>query len=158
MIKLKFQSSFQKFCFFNMSCQQNICCCQVVWQIGTLGIKIFLFHISINLFRSWHTFIKNKLMRTSLFFKIVCQLWNKFMLVPNKNLLIRFVHFCQNTWQQHKSPIVLRKGGIKVIGNFEIGTLLFILPSFFKHFSWKLFGTQWLWPDPVSFVDTCSLD
>ena len=28
------------------------CCCQVVWQIRTLGIKIFLFHISINLFRS----------------------------------------------------------------------------------------------------------
>ena len=24
------------------------------------------------------------------------------MLVPNKNILIRFVHFCQNTWQQQK--------------------------------------------------------
>ena len=28
------------------------------------------------------------------------QLQNKFMLVPNKDMLIRFVHFCQNTWQQ----------------------------------------------------------
>ena len=58
-----------------------------------------------------------------------------------------------------KSPIVLRRDGIKVIvGNFEIGTLLFILPFFFKHFSRKLFRTQWLWPDPVSFADTCLQD
>ena len=28
----------------------NICCRQVVWQIRILGINIFLFHISINLF------------------------------------------------------------------------------------------------------------
>ena len=32
----------------------------------------------------------------------MCQLRNKFMLVWNKNILIRFVHFCQNTWQQQK--------------------------------------------------------
>ena len=30
----------------------DICCCQVVWQIRTLGIKIFLYNISINLFQS----------------------------------------------------------------------------------------------------------
>ena len=36
---------------------------------------------------------------------IVHQLRNKFMLVWNKNILIRFVHFCQNTWQQHKLVI-----------------------------------------------------
>ena len=81
--------------------QFNFCCCQVVWQKWTNQIKIFLFHISINLFRSWHTFIKNKLMRISLFLMIVCQLRNKFMLVRNKNILIWFVHFCQTNWQQH---------------------------------------------------------
>ena len=80
--------------------QCDLCCCQVVWQIGILGIKIFLFHISINLFRSWHTIVKNKLMRISLFFMNVCQLRNKFMLMWNKNIFIWFVHFCQTTWQQ----------------------------------------------------------
>ena len=79
----------------------DMCCCQVVWQIRTLGIKIFLFHISINLFRSWHTIVKNKLMHISLFFINVCQLRNKFMFMWNKNVFIWFVHFCQTTWQQH---------------------------------------------------------
>ena len=84
----------------NDSLKLFLCCCQVVWQKWTNQIKIFLFHISINLFRSWHTFIKNKLMRISLFIMIVCQLRNKFMIVQNKNILIWFVHFCQTTWQQ----------------------------------------------------------
>ena len=79
------------------------CSCQVVWQKWTNQIKIFLFHISINLFHSWHTFIKNKLMRISLFFTIVCQLRNKFMLMWNKNIFIPNVRICQTTWQQHRS-------------------------------------------------------
>ena len=83
----------------------HLCCCQVVWQIRTLGIKIFLFHISINLFQSWHTIVKNKLMRISLFFMNVCQLRNKFMLMWNKNIFIWFVHFCQTTWQQQYKTV-----------------------------------------------------
>ena len=78
------------------------CCCQLVWQKWTNQISIFLFRTSINLFRSWRTIIRNKLIRISLFFMNVCQLRNKFMLVRNKNILIWFVHSCQNTWQQHK--------------------------------------------------------
>ena len=57
------------------------CCCQLVWQKWTNQISIFLFHTSINLFCSWHTIIRNKLMHISLFFMNVCQLRNKFMLV-----------------------------------------------------------------------------
>ena len=80
-----------------------LCCCQVVWQKWTNQISIFLFRISINLFRSWHTIIRNKLMRISLSFMNVSQLRvrNKFMLMWNKNIFIWFVHFCQTTWQQH---------------------------------------------------------
>ena len=88
----------------------NQCCCQVVWQKWINQISIFLFHISINLFRSWHTFIKNKLIRISLFLMIVCQLRNKFMLlVRNKNILIWYIHFCQTTWQQQKPHFFLVK-------------------------------------------------
>ena len=82
--------------------QQYKCCCQVVWKIRTLGIKIFLFNISINLFRSWHTIVKNKLIRISLFFMNVRQLRNKFMLMWNKNIFILHVRICQTTWQQQK--------------------------------------------------------
>ena len=76
----------------------NNCCCQVVWQKWTNQIKIFLFHI--NLFHSWHIFIKNMLMCIGLFFTIVCQLRNKFMLMWNKNIFIPNVRICQTTWQQ----------------------------------------------------------
>ena len=79
----------------------NLYCCQVVWRKWTNHILIVFQIVSIiNSFRSWHTFIKNKLMHISLFFINVCQLLNKFMLMWNKNILIWFVHFCQTTWQQ----------------------------------------------------------
>ena len=67
---------------------QYLCCCQVVWKIRTLGIKIFLFNISINLFRSWHTFIKNKL---------------KFILLPNYLTYASIVYTLQYTfhWWLH---------------------------------------------------------
>ena len=62
---------------------------------------------SINLFCSWRTIIRNKLIRISLFFMNVCQLRNKFMLMWNKNIFIPNVRICQTTWQQHKFPIRL---------------------------------------------------
>ena len=79
------------------NCQWNLdfCCCQVFWQKWTNRISIFLFHTSIiNLFCSWHTLININLFRRLI---NLCQCAS-FMLVPNKNILIRFVHFCQNTW------------------------------------------------------------
>ena len=68
------------------------CCCQVVWQIRTLGINLFLFHISIT-YSVVDTlkFIKNKLIRISLFLMIVCQPRNKLMLVRNKNSSIDII-------------------------------------------------------------------
>ena len=84
--------------FTVLVCYSNVCCCQVVWQFRTLGIKIFLFHISINLFLSWLTLLRNKLMHISLFFMNACQLRNKFILMWNKNIFIPNVRICQIPW------------------------------------------------------------
>ena len=77
---------------------QGFCCCQIIWQKWTNQISRFLFRTSINLFRSWRTIIRNKLIHISLFFMNVRQLRNKFMLMWNKNILIWFVHFCQTRY------------------------------------------------------------
>ena len=89
-----------------------------------IWVSISIGNRPINLFRSWHTFIKNKLMCISLFFTIVCQLRNKFMLMWNKNIFIPNVWICQTTWQQQKFP---KQGKKDSTALFEIHTYLIYL-------------------------------
>ena len=98
--------------------EPNLCCCQVVWQKWTNQTSIFLFRTSINLFHSWRTSIRSKLMRISLFFMNVCQLRNKFILMRNKNKLVWFVHFCQTTWQQHICTHILETFALRFCLSF----------------------------------------
>ena len=67
----------------------NICCYQVVWEIRTLGINIFLFHISKKYFVTWHIFIKN--------WKSFSK-QNRLMLMFNKNMFIPNIWICKTTW------------------------------------------------------------
>ena len=107
---------------------QNFWSCYLLLSVSLAKVnkpnKYILISTSIKLFHSWHTIIRNKLMLISWFFRNVCQLRNKFMLMWNKNIFIPNVRICQTTWQQQ-----LSKRNKKYFGesSYKKGYIKFVL-------------------------------